>query len=282
MGIFTKLFGGAGGCREAMRESYAKHVQVARQGKAGVSNIDDAHYIGLFGALGSRYRVRGLPANESKIMAELAPFCAMKNEQMAVEMLAEYVMYQEGCWGAEVRTDLLKLNINSALQSCTEEHWLSLAAMGLLNQVSWRTLLNPEIRNELERLTDLEPKNPKPNNTNLGKRKEPMEITASIASAIDECIRLGGVALLESAIIVQGEGDSITITNIHNLSEVEANVRSIGNVYLNKLPEFKQLQFVYKHSITYPEMPQFEVESLDRMKYEAVSSLAMAVFRGIR
>jgi hypothetical protein len=122
----------------------------------------------------------------------------------------------------------------------------------------------------------------KPSDLNLGKRKEPMEIAASIASAIDECIRLGGVALLESSIIVLGESDCITITNSQNLSEVEANVRSIGKVYLNKLPEFKQLQFIYKHSIPYPGMPQFEVEGLDRMKYDAVSSFAMAIFREIK
>lgn len=115
----------------------------------------------------------------------------------------------------------------------------------------------------------------------FGKRKEPMSIAAKIASAIDEGIRLGGVALLETSIIVLGESDSITITDSQKLSEVEANVRSIGKIYLNKLPEFKQLQLVYKYSNPYPGMSKFEVDSLNRMKYDAVSTLAMAVYRNI-
>lgn len=157
MGLLTKIFGGADGCREAMHESYAKHVQVARQGKAGVANIDDAHYVGLYGALGSRYRVRGHAVSEAEIMAELAPFCAMGNEQQAIEALAEYVLYQEG--RSEARIEWLSWCINSALQACKEEHWLGLAAMGLINRVKWCDLLNPEMRNVLERVNSFADQN---------------------------------------------------------------------------------------------------------------------------
>ena len=50
MGLWRKLFGRAEGCREAMRESYEKHVQLARQGR--IPTTDTPHIVGLFGALG--------------------------------------------------------------------------------------------------------------------------------------------------------------------------------------------------------------------------------------
>jgi hypothetical protein len=48
MGLWTKLFGGAEGCREAMRESYQKHVRLTRQKKI---NTSSPHEAGLYGAL---------------------------------------------------------------------------------------------------------------------------------------------------------------------------------------------------------------------------------------
>lgn len=48
MGIFTKLFGGAEGIREAMRESYEKHYKLAQVHEfPGLS----PHEAGLLGAL---------------------------------------------------------------------------------------------------------------------------------------------------------------------------------------------------------------------------------------
>ena len=157
MGILTRLFGGpAVACRDAMQESYANHVRDIRQGKLKVTNIDEAHYFGLYGALEGRYWVRGIQVNEAQMYAELAPFCAMKNEHQAIEALTEYVLYQEG--RSEARTEWLKGTINSALQSCKEKHWLDMAAMGLLNRVSWCALLNPETMKAIAQ-ADLEPKN---------------------------------------------------------------------------------------------------------------------------
>ena len=52
MGILTKLFGGEDGIRKAMRDSYEKHVRLAKKGK--LSSEDPPHNIGLYGALGSR------------------------------------------------------------------------------------------------------------------------------------------------------------------------------------------------------------------------------------
>ena len=282
MGLWTKIFGGADGCREAMHESYAKHVQMARQGISGVENIDDAHYIGLYGALGSRYRVRGHPINEAQIMAELAPFCAMENEQQAIEALAEYVLYQEG--RNETRTEWLNWCINSALQACKEEHWLGLAAMGLINRVKWCDLLNPEMRNELERLTDLVSQNTAPiTDPNCGNRKDPMKVVASIASVIDEVIRVGGVAELETSILRLDKNDGITIATRQSLSVCEAEfktkVRTKGEVYIYTLPEFKYLKSQYKFTFPNPEASPLEVEHLAEARYELVSQLAIAAYR---
>ena len=147
MGLWNKLFGGADGCREAMRESYAKHVQMARQGKIAMGDTDSPHVIGLYGALGSRYRVRGLPVIETLIWGELAPFLAMK-EQQAIEALAEYVLFQER--PSDARVAWLKGQVNMALRSCNDGTWLGMAAFGLDNQVPWCSLLEPGVRGPIE------------------------------------------------------------------------------------------------------------------------------------
>ena len=67
MGLWNKLFGGADGCREAMRKSYEKHVRLARQGKS--PSTDSPHSVGLYGALGTRYIARGTPVVEVAIWA---------------------------------------------------------------------------------------------------------------------------------------------------------------------------------------------------------------------
>ena len=105
-----------------------------------MANIEEAHYFGLYGALAGRYWVRGKQINEAHLMAELVPFCAMKNEQQAIEALTEYVLYQEE--RTEARTEWLKWNINAALQSCKEEHLFGMAALAIMNRVSWCNLLD--------------------------------------------------------------------------------------------------------------------------------------------
>lgn len=118
----------------------------------------------------------------------------------------------------------------------------------------------------------------------FGKRKDSMEIATSIASAIDECLRLGGLTLLESSIIVLGKNDSVTITNSQNLLEVKADVRSTGEVYINKLPEFDRLKNLYK--FTFPptgvkSSPQ-EAELLANQRHRLVDELAWGALRGLR
>jgi hypothetical protein len=147
MGFWNKVFGGADGCREAMRESYEKHVQLARQGQLGAS--ESPHACGLYGALGARYIVGGNPKPEVVLWGELAPFLAMR-EDIGLKCLVEYVVYQEYPPG---NTDVswVRQAINSALRSCADHQWITLAAGGLINQVAWCDLLESDTRQRIER-----------------------------------------------------------------------------------------------------------------------------------
>lgn len=138
MGLWTKLFGGTEGCREAMRESYEKHVREAR--REGIKG-SSPHEVGLYGALGTRYIVRGTPVAEVILRGEIAPFLVMK-EAEAVEALAEYVVFQER--PKDARVAWLKKAINSSLRSCRETSRTAMAAAGLINQVAWCALLEPD------------------------------------------------------------------------------------------------------------------------------------------
>jgi hypothetical protein len=149
MGTWTKLFGGAEGCREAMRESYVKHVQLAREGR--IPTTDPPHTVGLYGALGSRYRARGTPVVEAVMWGELAPFLAMR-ESDAVEALAEYVLYQER--PRDARLHWLKELINSSLGSCKDSSRMAMAAVGFINQVAWCSLLEPKTVEMIERTAE--------------------------------------------------------------------------------------------------------------------------------
>lgn len=142
MGLFKKLFGGADGIRESMRNSYKKHTKLARQ-----SGMDDPHAVGLYGALGSRYKVRGLPVVEVVMWAELSPFLAMK-ESDAIDAIAEYAVYQEG--SSDVRKEWLRTLINNALCAPSDSSLTGTAGLGLVNRVAWCRLLEPSTISAIE------------------------------------------------------------------------------------------------------------------------------------
>ena len=137
MGFLTKLFGGADGIREAMRESYAKHVLLARERAAS----DPPHAVGLYGALASRYHTRFKSAAELDIWVELIPFLEMP-EGEAVELLAEYVVLQEMPQPARVYD--LSDGINRVFESGLNEEHTAMAAVAFANWVPWRSLLRPK------------------------------------------------------------------------------------------------------------------------------------------
>jgi len=82
---------GANGCRRSMRAAYQKHVEVAKR----QTPTEDPHLAGLFGALASRYSTRGIAVPEPRVWVELAPFLAIRDRELAVRVLAEYVLAQE-------------------------------------------------------------------------------------------------------------------------------------------------------------------------------------------
>ena len=127
MGFFKKIFGGADGIRETMRESYEKHRQAAPRGE----DTFPPHEFGLFGALGTRYMSRRESPAEMVVWAELAPFLLM-DEAEAVEVLAEYAVYRESV--NDSRFDWLSDRINAAFERLPSalEHHQMLAGAGLI------------------------------------------------------------------------------------------------------------------------------------------------------
>ena len=93
MSWIDRLRGGPQGIREAMQLSYERHLRTAL--RPGRAVVDSPHRIALYGALASRYRTRGISPLEPELWAELAPFVSMTPDALAVQALAEYVVYQE-------------------------------------------------------------------------------------------------------------------------------------------------------------------------------------------
>lgn len=153
MGFFKLLFKSfPDGCREAMRQSYQKHYDLAQRGLAPTTG--DPHEMGLFGALGTRYKLRGIlrypDFPDVVLWPELAPFLLM-SQQDAVEALAEYVLWQERPSAA--RTEWLARKINEALRSkpSSEDSPRHFESDAFINQVRWCELLDPENRKTLSR-----------------------------------------------------------------------------------------------------------------------------------
>jgi len=138
MGLIKKLFGGAAGIRESMRESYAKHYRMASR---GIGTDETPHVAGLYGALGSRYKVSGRNIPEPQLFAELVPFLWMPEAQ-AIDMLAEYIVLQE--LPQQANTRLLSEAINIALHSLDEDR-LMMATAALINGAPWCLLLDRDV-----------------------------------------------------------------------------------------------------------------------------------------
>lgn len=146
-------FGGADSIRRAMRNSYAKHRTMAETGQAPISEAP--HHLGLFGALGTRYKARGLLPRQGLpdvvLWPELSPFLLMPEAQ-AVEALAEYVVWQE-CRD-EAKVEWLQQAINRALRQSPDDNLRSfreIAADALLTGVAWRELLERDVDDQLTR-----------------------------------------------------------------------------------------------------------------------------------
>ncbi len=140
----------AKGCREAMKLSYKKHFGLFLDGKAP-ETVNSAHGAGLYGALGTRYKASGIPFWEGDIWPQLVPFQIM-NEKIGMEALAEYAVYQEKPEDAELKW--LKEMVNKAFSSdefkSSKTHRIT-AMMGLQRNAPWCELLDPDVREFLEK-----------------------------------------------------------------------------------------------------------------------------------
>jgi len=126
---------GAEGIRDAMRKSYDKHYELARQGKLPTSS-DDPHYAGLFGALGSRYRLQG-KYSEQTVFLEVIPFWKL-DHSTGKEALAEYVVYMES--PRDARRDWLSSQIKEGLRKFASEEGDTsdgMMMMAQMNGIRW-------------------------------------------------------------------------------------------------------------------------------------------------
>lgn len=152
MGIFDKLSNlfNSVGIRKAMRGSYEKHIHQIVNGVISVPDGTTIHQAALFGALGSRYRVRLKSFSEMGIWVELSPFMLMSEED-AIDALIEYVVYQERpkeaniSWLSEIINDVLRKTHPS------EDSPVAMASMAVINRVAWYSLLDSDIKNEIEK-----------------------------------------------------------------------------------------------------------------------------------
>jgi len=167
MGMFS-IFG-ASGIRNAMKKSYFKHYKMAMPDSVRLQKAETSpHQAGLYGALGSRIQVRGQKIIESVLWMELFPFMLM-DENVAIEALAEYAVYQELPQKADI--ELLGSQINSALDNPRNTNFIkhlgeiisesqsssneeititSFGAFAFLNNLAWIQLLGDALYQDIE------------------------------------------------------------------------------------------------------------------------------------
>lgn len=161
------------GCKEATLISYHKHVREAKDGFIPIKGAFDYtsyHQVGLFGAIWSRYRIRGFHKeylssleNQFNIWAELFPFLKMPEED-SVDALLEYVLFQESQEGSylgtvfpnpitEVNISFLKNTINKTIQGVLKSkhkksaYNLQYMKQALNNRADWYKLLTSDVKN---------------------------------------------------------------------------------------------------------------------------------------
>jgi len=146
MGFWHQLknINNAEGIRETMRMSYSKHLKLAKRGDIPIHDTTP-HKIALWGAMGSRFRVSGVPVDnvlaEAIIWADILPFLYL-DEKIACEALAEYVVYKEMPKNANI--SWLTIIVQQGCKIGETQHYEqydALSAIAEANNVVWRLLL---------------------------------------------------------------------------------------------------------------------------------------------
>ena len=96
----------------AIRASYDKHYRLAQNN--GIEPVS----MGLFGALGSRYKLRRVFVNEMVHMMEIAPFMMM-DDFVRVKDLADYLMAAE--IPDRINVTQVKDSINDAIRTASPD-----------------------------------------------------------------------------------------------------------------------------------------------------------------
>jgi len=146
MGFWHQLknINNAEGIRETMRMSYDKHFKLAMKGKIPLSG-ETPHRIALYGALGSRFRVSGVPVDnviaEAVVWADLLPFLYL-DQHSAREALAEYVVYKE--MPKDARISWLTTVVKQGCKVGKDEHqqeYNAFMTVAEANRIVWLLLL---------------------------------------------------------------------------------------------------------------------------------------------
>ncbi|HUT12531.1 MAG TPA: hypothetical protein VMY42_18680 [Thermoguttaceae bacterium] len=142
MGLWNLIrnLNNAEGIREAMRQSFDKHLRLAREGRAGNRDVTPLQ-VALFGAMASRFMVSGVevtPEAQLIIWVDLGPFLWLAPEE-AREAVAEYVVYKEMPADANIRW-LTAIVQKGCAAGASEEWFQNLMVCASLNNVAWLLL----------------------------------------------------------------------------------------------------------------------------------------------
>jgi hypothetical protein len=145
MGFWHQLknINNAEGIRETMRMSYDKHLKLAQNGKIPL-NGETPHRTALYGALGSRFRVSGVPVDnviaEALIWADLMPFLYLDSD-IGREALAEYVVYKEMPKDAKISWLTTLVQKGCQIAQNNHEEYNMLITIAKTNGAVWLLLL---------------------------------------------------------------------------------------------------------------------------------------------
>jgi hypothetical protein len=130
---------GAQGIRDAMYNSYKKHIRVFEN--QPLPEGTTLHQVGLYSALSTRYMAGFEEKTEVELWSELAPFLELEpNDGLAA--LAEYIVYKEMPVKADV--SMLTKFIKKGLSLLIKEEHRSLVDVARLNNCMWTTLVQEE------------------------------------------------------------------------------------------------------------------------------------------
>jgi len=127
---------GAQGIRDAMCNSYQKHVRKFQN--QPLPEGTTLHQVGLYGSLSARYIVGFKQKSEVEVWLELTPFMRLDPDE-GLAALAEYVVYKE--MPAKADTGKLTEQLQKGLSLLTAEERESLVPMARLNGFAWTHLV---------------------------------------------------------------------------------------------------------------------------------------------